>query len=466
MDPQRTSRRGIAGLTPRIVVIAALSASLGLGVMYLALTRIISGRVFGLASDTIVEVMRLQGGLGCAQDPEHWGFVLGDKTRIDAFDIDTLRSRNPGAPALEPELAGLVRAGATRVYPSPVFAGQGAVLLVKVAEHGPCSLVRLHRQADPGLTREGVLLLSSFLLFALVLTGVLGMLWVVRPLLRRIGVLARVAGSVGTPDVFPAMQPSRDELGEIERGLLHAHDRITSSQAELTAKNLALTGHLADVAHDLLTPISSLQLALERLASGDADVRAEALAAAIGDAVYLEHLTDNLRLATKLAEGLVGDAAMQRTDLVQVILRVCGRFALLARQKRIALERAHPDEAVWLVGDPVLHERALSNLVHNALRYGEVGGHVAVLLEVQGTRFTLAVLDDGPGVPPEDIGRLAERTFRSDQARQRDVHGQGLGLAITSEICRRADLQLAFSAVEPRGLRVCISGSTALEPAP
>jgi signal transduction histidine kinase len=451
-------RRLIAGLTPRIIVIAALSASLGLGVLYLALTRIISNRVFGLASDTIVDVMQVAGGLGCEADPAGWGFVLGDHTRIDAYDVATVRSRNPQAPALEPELVEAMRGGARRVYPSPVFAGQGALLLVQVAERGPCSLVRLHRLADPGLTREGVLLLSSFLLFALVLTGVLGMLWVVRPLLARIGRLASAAGSVGQADAFPPLAPSRDELGEIERGLLDAHRRITRNQAELTAKNQAMTRHLADVAHDLLTPISSLQLALERLAASGGEPPGEALATALADAIYLEHLTDNLRLATQLEEGLVVDAAQQQTDLVEVIQRVCDRFALLARQKRIGLERAHPDGAVAVAGDPVLHERALSNLVHNALRYGEPGGHVAVLLEVAGARFTLDVLDDGPGVPPEELGRLSERTFRSDQARQRDRHGQGLGLAITAEICHRSGLSLAFSPVEPRGLRARIQG--------
>jgi signal transduction histidine kinase len=74
--------------------------------------------------------------------------------------------------------------------------------------------------------------------------------------------------------------------------------------------------------------------------------------------------------------------------------------------------------------------------------------------------FTLLVTDDGPGVPPAEMPRLGERTFRTDEARQRDPSGSGLGLAITSEICKRCGWKLAFEPHEPRGLRVSIAGPT------
>ena len=108
--------------------------------------------------------------------------------------------------------------------------------------------------------------------------------------------------------------------------------------------------------------------------------------------------------------------------------------------------------------DPFIAERALSNIVHNAVTHGERGGNVAVVLEVIEDQFELMVSDDGPGVPPEDLSMLAERTFRSDEARQRDVPGQGLGLAITHEIARRSGWTLAFACVEPRGLQVTLTG--------
>jgi signal transduction histidine kinase len=87
------------------------------------------------------------------------------------------------------------------------------------------------------------------------------------------------------------------------------------------------------------------------------------------------------------------------------------------------------------------------------------GGHVAVVLRTLASDgFELAVLDDGPGVPPEELPRLGERTFRSDVARRRDGRFGGLGLAITREVSARCGWELAFAREEPRGLRVTIRG--------
>ena len=78
--------------------------------------------------------------------------------------------------------------------------------------------------------------------------------------------------------------------------------------------------------------------------------------------------------------------------------------------------------------------------------------------------FSLVVVDDGPGRLPAELPRLGERTFRSDEARQRDPSGSGLGLAITSQICERCGWNLSFERQEPRGLSVKIAGPTIAPP--
>jgi signal transduction histidine kinase len=112
--------------------------------------------------------------------------------------------------------------------------------------------------------------------------------------------------------------------------------------------------------------------------------------------------------------------------------------------------------------NPTLLEQAVSNLLHNALTHGDPGGHVvAVLEEVGPERFRLTVLDDGPGLPTEELERLGERLFRSGEARRRDPRGSGLGVAIVRELCRRAGLTLTFEPNAPRGLKVVIEGPRA-----
>jgi signal transduction histidine kinase len=225
-------------------------------------------------------------------------------------------------------------------------------------------------------------------------------------------------------------------------------------------RRLALQRHLADVAHDLKTPISSLHIAIEQAIDANRDaVVTPLLASALDDSVYLAALTSNLRLASEMREGWDPAAAGATVDLTDIVERVVSRAQFFARRKGIALDLAVPDAATKVGCDPVAAEQAITNVVENSVTHGESGEHVAVLLERRGEGFTLTVVDDGPGVTDDALPRLGERTFRSDDARQRDPRGSGLGLAITSEVCKRCGWTLAFQREQPRGLRVTLTGA-------
>ena len=74
---------------------------------------------------------------------------------------------------------------------------------------------------------------------------------------------------------------------------------------------------------------------------------------------------------------------------------------------------------------------SLGNIIHNAIRYGRKGGNVAIILDVAEGAFELMVLDDGPGIPEENLQSVKDRQFRGGEARERDANGQGLGLSIS-----------------------------------
>jgi signal transduction histidine kinase len=236
-------------------------------------------------------------------------------------------------------------------------------------------------------------------------------------------------------------------------GLARPVERIERQQRELQR-------HLSDVAHDLKTPISSLHIALEQAVDGnrDADV-GKLLSSALDDTVYLAALTSNLRLASQMREGWDPSASGATADLTEIVDRVVTRARFFAKRKGIALEAAVPDGATLTRCDPVAAEQAITNVVENAVTHGESGEHVAVVLDRQAEAFTLTVVDDGPGVRESALPRLGERTFRSDEARQRDPRGSGLGLAITSEVCVRCGWALSFDRQEPRGLKVTVRGT-------
>ena len=97
---------------------------------------------------------------------------------------------------------------------------------------------------------------------------------------------------------------------------------------------------------------------------------------------------------------------------------------------------------------PALAERAVSNLVQNAVEHNLEGGHVAIKLAVldEGKRFQVLVVDDGPGMPSEIMASLQSESFILDDARSR---GPGMGMLITHEVARRAGWSVHYSQMEP-----------------
>lgn len=267
-----------------------------------------------------------------------------------------------------------------------------------------------------------------------------------------------------------AGDPEVDDIGQLSLLLDQAHARIAADAKSAAERQKALEQHLANVAHELRTPLASLQLTIEQLSKStertlerlsDASITpsSEHVRNAIDDGVYMGALIGNLYLASQLQDGADPLAGDPRVNLCALVEQVTRRFALLGRARAIEVHCSRPDAAIWARCNPAMAEHVLANLVHNAVAYGDEGGHVAVLLTSADDRFTLQVVDDGPGVPPQELQKIGARTFRGDAARRRDSQGSGLGLAITSEVCRRADFTLQFAIEEPRGLRVTVTGA-------
>jgi signal transduction histidine kinase len=351
----------------------------------------------------------------CEADPASWSMDLQSSARAFAYDGRTFASRNPAAPALD---LGAVDKLREEHGPHVVLRARGLTLasggaLVFQGDDwdGPCAII----QTTWPEQSMGSALLAAFPLGALL--------------------AAVAAASVG---FFVLVRPL---------------ERVESRRAELQR-------HLADVSHDLKTPISSLHLALEQaLEESHEPALRPLLSSAMNDAVYLAALTANLRLASEMREGWSPAGQGATVDLTDVATRVVTRARFFAKQRGQTLEVAVPDDAARAGCDPLASEQALSNVIENAITHGEPGGHVAVVLETRGRSFTLTVADDGPGIRPSELPRLGERTFRSDAARQRDPRGSGLGLAITHEVCARCGWKLTFEAEEPHGLRVTIQGA-------
>lgn len=200
----------------------------------------------------------------------------------------------------------------------------------------------------------------------------------------------------------------------------------------------------ADAAHELRTPLAALKIhAQVAMATRDPEQNRQALGKVIAGADRATRLVEQLLRLARL-DPLLRLEDPQPIDLVALAHAACEDAAPAAagRSQRLAVDC--PTDPLIVSGDRDLLAAALRNLVDNALRYTPEGGTVTIRASQEHGETCLAVIDDGPGVPPDELSRLVERFYRgSDNV----AEGSGLGLAIVRRI---AELHGARLEVENR----------------
>lgn len=450
------------GLPRRVFLAAALCAGLAVAVTVVVQTRIFLALALQRIALLMPELDEFERA-ACERDPSGYRRARGEAVRIDVYDATTLRPAAADAPPIDPVLLARLQAGEATPARNYWLELWGGASLRRLAPEGPCGLVMMRWQTAGRERATMLIAILVFLTLAISAAVVMASVFAIRPLTQRLERLRSAAQRVGAEAGYAsAADPEADDLGQLSHLLDVAHRRILADAEAMTRRQRALEQHLGAVAHDLRTPLASLQMGLEHLSSGALHPEyAELVRGALGDVVYMAALTENLHLASRLADGADPLRDGLRVELGALVEQVSRRLGMLGRLRGVEVHAARPDEQVLVICNPAMAEQALANLVHNAVAHGEPGGHVAVLLSTAGGRFTLSVVDDGPGVPPDDLPRLGERTFRGDEARRRDPKGSGLGLAICGEVCRRARWTLTLGVEAPRGLRATIAGPLA-----
>ena len=321
----------------------------------------------------------------------------------------------------------------TRVLATPVTGDEDAAILVVAAELDPLEEFR-RAYLEAALPLMGI---------AVILAGLAG--WLLsRRALRPVAQMTRDADEIGETNLQHrlAMPRSEDELGRLATTLNALLDRL--EQAVQRERDFT-----ADACHELRTPLAilraELEVALDRTTD---DAVRDSLRSALEECRRLEGLTDDLLLIARAEADQHGGRVP--VDLGDLSDRVLGRFHTVASQRNITLTRT--GEAV-VSGDPRALERALSNLVDNALRSVAEDGHVDIHVEATDATVLWSVHDDGAGVTDAAAHQLLDRFARAEQAHP---GGAGLGLAIVAAVSKlhHGDVQLENS--QGRGLRVTI----------
>jgi signal transduction histidine kinase len=240
---------------------------------------------------------------------------------------------------------------------------------------------------------------------------------------------------------------SRDEVGELARA-------FNTMAAELAEVDRMRRDLVANVSHELRTPIGALRATLENLVDGVEPVAARTLEGMLAQTERLGRLVEQLLDLSKLESGAV-PLERERFRAARLVERVVSDWRDRAEEQGVRLEAGF-DAALELDVDQDRMLQVLENLVANAIRHAPGGSKVVLQAHRRNGRARLEVVDEGPGIPPEEAERVFERFYRADSARSGSDGGSGLGLAIARWIVELHGGEIRAETAEPHGCRMVV----------
>lgn len=307
----------------------------------------------------------------------------------------------------------------------------GAVLVGRLADTIFANLMQeFHIAVDPLRGRFITALAQSLLLASLVavaaglvLSGIL-----TRGVTRPLRGMMRMATRIAQGDYGARVEArSRDELASLAASL----NQMAESLAVLERLRKDL---VANVAHELRTPLSNLRGYLEAVRDGVAAPSAETIALLHDEVMRLVRLTDALHELTRL------DAELLRLRREPVVLGALVDRLMTLRAPEFAARQitltASVPAGLVVHGDPDLLLQAAGNLLDNALKYTAPAGRVTVDAVQEDGQVRLSVTNTGEGIRAEDLPFIFERFYRGEKSRARTLGGAGIGLAIVREVAR------------------------------
>jgi len=290
---------------------------------------------------------------------------------------------------------------------------------------------RVTQELGPWIALGAVLLLVGGTALAALL--------VFRPAHRQLRALESAARRFGEGDLAArAPTAGSDEVAAVAHAFNQMADDLGARQAQLAQADRARRQLLADVSHELMTPLTAIRGYAETLALpqfGPSAPDGQRYVRIIQEEVErIDRLVgDLLDLARYEAAGVT--LSTEEVAVSELFDRMVARHEQAAREKQVAIEVRLPNEEMTVVADPGRLEQALQNLASNALRHTPEGGRVTVSAEQRADHTWLRVADTGAGIPPEHLPHVFDRFYKADPARSQ--MGSGLGLSIVKAIVER-----------------------------
>src|SRR6266516_3764617 len=243
--------------------------------------------------------------------------------------------------------------------------------------------------------------------------------------LRPVGEMTRSFGRIGPTHLKERVTPADwpRELQPLALAFDHMLKRLDDSFTRLSQFS-------ADLAHELRTPIANMtgeaQVALTRDRTA-AEYR-DTIESTVGECERLSRIVDNLLFVAR-ADAAREPIARKRFDARAAVQKIAAFYQTIADDRHVTISCSGDGQ---IYADPDLFERALGNLLDNALRFTPENGSIQILLSKNDADFEVTVTDNGCGIAPEHLPRVFDRFYRADSSRGSD--GAGLGLALVKSI--------------------------------
>ena len=247
-----------------------------------------------------------------------------------------------------------------------------------------------------------------------------------RRILSPVESLSKAAGALARGDFSRrVVARSRDEVGELGRAFNTMADELATT--EEIRRNL-----VADVAHELRTPLSNIRGYLEAIRDGLASPDPSTLGSMHEEVLLLTRLIEDLQ-ELALAESGQLPIHVQACDLADTVRRAVTAAQPQAEVKGITIGVDVVSDAT-VQADPERVSQVLRNLLVNACNYTSPGGRIRVVVDRQGDEMEVSVEDTGSGIAEEELPYVFERFYRTDKSRSRATGGVGLGLTIAKRL--------------------------------